>query len=667
MPSLENAKGPLRVLTMPPTLRDGEIAARLLREHGVDTIVCKSIHHLCGELLTGAGMLLIAEEHLLSDTHGVLSDCLSEQPPWSDLPLVVLTMPLQAEIKRLRAWQDVANVTFLPRPLHIEQFHGVVRAALRDRKRQYVVRTLLEKLHDRGRELRQLADAMPQMVFIVDSSGNVDFVNQRAVDYLGVKKSRPGSLMSSLGVHEDDVERVSLHWDGAAASHQPFHCEFRARIRRTNEHRWQLARAEPVLGDDGYVSRWYVTCTDIHDRKLAEQQLATAYQKADAASLSKSEFLANMSHEIRTPMTAILGYGELLAGRESDPEKSKYLEVIRQNGGFLLDIINDILDLSKIEAGKVDVAFDAVELRPFLRDIESLFATRAQDKGIAFHTEVQDSTPRAIRTDAKRLRQILVNLIGNAIKFTDCGNVVLTVSRIEERMRFAVRDTGIGIPLEQIVHIFQPFHQADASGSRQFGGTGLGLAISQRLASMLDGEITARSVEGEGSEFVLEIAGMEVPNDEAFDRPARTSVNGDSSDTSLTDRRVLVVDDRRDVRFLTGHILTSAGAKVEFAEDGLQATEQIRRMMDEGCSPDLVLMDMQMPKMDGYQATEHLRSMGFLPPIIALTADAMHGDMLRCLNCGCNAYLSKPIDTAQLLSTVARLLMASDLQQNGAI
>jgi PAS domain S-box-containing protein len=656
MPSLEDAKGPLRVITMPPTLRDGEIAAGLLREHGVDTIVCKSMHHLCGELESGAGMLLVAEEHLLADTHGVLSDALSNQEPWSDLPLVVLTLPHQTELQRLRDWQEVANVTLLPRPLRIEQFHGVVRSCLRDRRRQYVVRRLLERLHDRGRDLRQLADAMPQMVFVVDSVGNVEFLNQRAVDYLGLQRNRPGGLLSSIGIHEDDFERIERAWVNAIASRELLQCEFRVRNRLTGEYRWQLARGEPAMGGDGSISRWYVTCTDIHDRKLAEQQLAAAYERADAASLAKSEFLANMSHEIRTPMTAILGYGELLAGRESDPEKAKYLEVIRQNGGFLLDIINDILDLSKIEAGKVDIAFDAVPIRSVVADLHSLFATRAQDKGISFHTEVEVSTPLAILTDSKRLRQILVNLIGNAIKFTDSGHVMLSVSQGEGRLRFAVRDTGIGIPPEQLARIFQPFHQADASGSRQFGGTGLGLAISRRLATMLDGEIRVESAEGKGSEFVLDMVAAEVSPEEAVELSLHDHPVASSAEVRLASRKVLVVDDRRDVRFLTGHILTDAGAVVEFAEDGVQATEVIRRMMAEGSTPDLVLMDMQMPKMDGYQATEELRAMGFAPPIIALTADAMHGDMRRCLDCGCNAYLSKPIDTAKLLQTVSQLL-----------
>ncbi|TWT77634.1 Sensory/regulatory protein RpfC [Posidoniimonas polymericola] len=659
MPSLSIARGPSRVLVLPPTVRDGELTTKILDNAGAPCLVCANIDHLCEEMEAGAGAVLIAEEHLLGDKRRRLRGVLERQPPWSDIPVLVLTLPDELALASLREWQQEANITLVTRPLRIDNFLAMVRSRLRDRRRQYVVRGLLESLEQRGREFQQLADAMPQMVFIADVEGRIEFLNQRAVDILGSGLERPVGFAECFAPAPEDAGRVASRWRDAVESQQGFACEFRVLHGDSGAYRWQLARAEVVRDAAGGVRQWYGTCTDIHDRKVAEEKLGAALRQSDAANLAKSEFLANMSHEIRTPMTAVLGYSELLAEQESDPEKLAFLEVIQRNGAFLLEIINDILDLSKIEAGKLDVTLETVDLRRFVGEIESLLAMRAGEKGVRFQVELDAASPPAIRVDPKRLRQVLINLVGNAIKFTDDGSVKLAVGRDGQRMRFVVSDTGIGMTGEQLHQLFKPFQQADSSVSRQYGGTGLGLAISQRLAAMLGGEISVRSVPGAGSEFTLELVFQEPVA--AGPTPTPTPLDPEPTLTAFDNLEVLVVDDRRDIRFLSGRILSDAGANVKFAEDGLEATRFIERCMAEGTEPRLVLMDMQMPAMDGYEATQRLRAIGFKRPIIALTADAMQTDITRCLESGCDAYLSKPIDKVEMLRTVAYHLSLSEV------
>ncbi|MAT15076.1 MAG: hypothetical protein CMJ46_07375 [Planctomyces sp.] len=515
------------------------------------------------------------------------------------------------------------------------------------------MRRLVDTLAQRSREFQQLANAMPQMVFIADAEGEIEFLNQRACEYLGYEATESLPFSPGTVIHSEDRDRVKSRWTQSVEMQTPFHCEFRVLKAESQKFRWHLARAEPVHDDHGEIRAWYITCTDIHQRKLAEQKLSVALDKSTAASVAKSEFLANMSHEIRTPMTSILGYAELLSEKENDSEKIRLLQVIQQNGEFLVDIINDILDLSKIEAGKLEITFDEFEIRPFVEAIGTLFRERALEKNIEFDVQISDSIHDGIRTDAKRLRQILVNLIGNAIKFTDAGYVRLDVDRKGDDINFTVTDSGVGMESELVEKLFQPFQQGDASISRRFGGTGLGLAISHRLATMLGGGIQVESEPGNGSQFTLTLNAAASKGRFGSVLEPHEREDASFSEAPELHCRVLVVDDRRDVRFLTSSFLTSAGADVVDAENGLEAVKLVQSLTAERKCPDVILMDMQMPTMDGYEAASRLRSLGFENPIIALTADAMQGDMTRCIESGCNSYLSKPINRLELLRMVA--------------
>ncbi|GAB5443382.1 MAG: hypothetical protein Fues2KO_37310 [Fuerstiella sp.] len=384
---------------------------------------------------------------------------------------------------------------------------------------------------------------------------------------------------------------------------------------------------------------------------------ARLYEAAQSASVAKSEFLANMSHEIRTPMTAVLGYAGLLRDGEDDPQKRAYLDIIDRNGTFLLDIINDILDLSKIEAGRMELDYTDFSVRQLVDDVHAMMKVRADEKQLQFAIRHDPGLPELIRSDSKRLKQILINLIGNAIKFTEQGSVTISIRYVNSEPRaelhVSIHDTGIGVSAEQQKRLFKPFSQGDASVDRAYGGTGLGLTISRRLARMLGGDITLESEPHRGSLFRLTVRVDPAREVASGQLPGGDDLPAVDADYDASGHRILVVDDRRDIRFLARSILSRAGMEVEEVEHGQQALHLVEKAESDF---DLIVLDMQMPVMDGYETARRLRSQGIDQPIIALTADAMQGDMKRCLDFGCDAYLSKPIDRQQLLSTVRSFL-----------
>jgi signal transduction histidine kinase/ActR/RegA family two-component response regulator len=409
--------------------------------------------------------------------------------------------------------------------------------------------------------------------------------------------------------------------------------------------------------------------------------LQKAMERAEAANRAKSEFLANMSHEIRTPMTAILGYSETLLGPSlSEAERSSAVHVIRRNGQHLLTLINDILDLSKIEAGKLEPELLTLSPGRVVAEVYSLMQVRAESKRLGWEVEFRGPLPETIQTDPTRLRQILFNLVGNAIKFTRAGQVRLVVGLVwdtagtDERepppmLRFDVVDTGIGMPPEQLDTLFRPFTQADNSTTREYGGTGLGLAISKRLARMLGGDLTASSQPGQGSTFSLRISTGSLKGVKMLPAPSVTDfleneaaapkpATAETTNGALANARVLIAEDGPDSQRLIAFILRTAGATVTLAENGQLAVERAVEAESRGAAFDVILMDMQMPVLDGYDATRRLRQLGHTEPIVALTAHAMEGIRERCLEAGCDDFAAKPIDRATLIATVRKHLLA---------
>jgi signal transduction histidine kinase len=438
---------------------------------------------------------------------------------------------------------------------------------------------------------------------------------------------------------------------------------------------WQSAAQDCWLALGGYGVLWLIGMAGVllvtarlashlaeRDRYAAE--LARAKETAEAASRAKSEFLAHVSHEIRTPLTAVLGYAELLLGPPMPrDEHLDCVETIHRNGQLLLRLVNDILNLSRIEAGNLVLEFAECSPWEAVQDAVSVVRPRAVEKGLDLRVDPTFPLPRTIRSDPARLRQIVVNLVGNAVKFTERGEVrieMLWKSELGARpvLRITVRDTGIGMTSEQLQRLFRPFGQADPSTARRFGGTGLGLAICKRLAEALGGDIEVQSQPGAGSVFTFwldavpvggvlldappEVSGSPEPPAEWSGKPLRG--------------RVLLAEDGPDNQRLLRTLLQRQGLEVEVAENGRVACRKVWLAAAEGKPYDLVLMDMHMPELDGYQATRQLRDEGWSGPIVALTASAMDGDRAKCLDAGCDDYLAKPIGKAVLVQSVGRWL-----------
>jgi len=391
------------------------------------------------------------------------------------------------------------------------------------------------------------------------------------------------------------------------------------------------------------------------------KELEEARIEAETASTVKSTFLANMSHEIRTPLTSVIGYAEWLeSGSIDNSERQEATGAILRTGRHLLKIINEILDISKIESQKIDLEIMTVPLHNMLDELGHLLSVQAQSKGLKFEVKHNFPLPRCIMTDPTRLKQIMLNLCSNAIKFTDEGEVSVDVAYEKQsgKIKFSVKDSGIGIPDESIDSIFESFTQADSSTTRLYGGTGLGLNISKRLAEMLGGTIQVSSVPGEGSCFAVTVdPGTLNENELAEDYEAfsikdvtRAETNDPSKLASLTGK-VLVADDNSDNQRLVGFYLSKRGIKVVMADNGQQAVEHA--LVDDF---NLVLMDMQMPVVDGLEATELLCSSGYSAPIVALTANASKEDMDKCLAAGCVDFLTKPFDKRRLNQVLEQYL-----------
>jgi signal transduction histidine kinase len=383
-------------------------------------------------------------------------------------------------------------------------------------------------------------------------------------------------------------------------------------------------------------------------------------QEAESANVAKSRFLANMSHEIRTPLSAVLGFSDILSQNGlSNDERTECLNSISRNGKLLLRIIDDILDLSRIEAQKIEFETKRFDLGELVRDLKATLSHRAAEKGINFEVTDQSIVTGLIESDALRLKQILLNVIGNAIKFTARGrvSVEITLERGAEfagtqTLSFRVRDSGIGLTADEARRIFEPFAQADNATHRKYGGTGLGLAISRQLAQSLGGDvIVSESVPGFGSVFDITLRTPYFVGNAPAAASEQPKAELTSDLTKLHGKRVLVVDDVQDNRTLIERYLKPTGLELYLASSGQEAIDQVSTS-----NWDLILMDIQMPSMDGYEATAKLRSGGFKNPIIALTAHAMREELDRCLSAGFDSTLTKPVARKELIERIAQML-----------
>jgi signal transduction histidine kinase/CheY-like chemotaxis protein len=419
---------------------------------------------------------------------------------------------------------------------------------------------------------------------------------------------------------------------------------------KAGDYRWLMWTAVPFSNDQLI----YATARDVTERRQMEQQLRRLREAAEAASAAKSEFLARMSHEIRTPMNAIIGMADLLWDSPLGPEQREYVRIFRRAGNSLLDLINDILDLSKIEAGGMEIAQLEFDLSDMIDRVVEITAIQAHEKGLELVSHVGADVPLDVVGDSGRLRQVLLNLLGNAVKFTERGEVVLRVERHPEvrpaaRVRFSISDTGIGIAPEKHAIIFEDFAQADSSTTRTYGGTGLGLAISKRLVALMGGNLAVESAPGRGSTFSFTL------DFKIVSKPQRTP---GAAMADLKGLSTLVVDDNSTNRLILKQLLASWGAVVEEACDGREAMTKVTRASEDGAPYSLVLLDCRMPEVDGFKVAEHIRNHSARPGsvILMLTSDNRTGDAARSRELGILSYLVKPVRRAELLQAIQSAL-----------
>jgi len=522
---------------------------------------------------------------------------------------------------------------------------------------------------------RFLADAIPQMVFTATPNGFADYHNRGWLEYTGQNTETARGMGWQSAVYFVDYDAYHDAWAASMATGQAFQAE--ARIRRADgAYRWHLSRATPMRDGQGNIDQWVGTCTDIEEHKQAEAELERRVlaRTADAseqalrarqANRAKSEFLAMMSHEIRTPMNVIVGLADLLWESVMPTDQREYVRMLRKASEALLTVINDVLDLSAVEAGRLEIQHVEFDLPVALESVLSVMQSRADGRGLRLVCDDAADIPKHLIGDPDRLRQILINLIGNAIKFTERGSVTLSIRTVGGTgpggLTFSVSDTGIGIPPEKQALVFESFTQADSSITREYGGTGLGLTISRRLVELMQGRIWVESEPGRGSTFSFTIpfdirTGGE-PTAGGSETAAAT-VPGRNPEPSPPEqagstRRILLVDDSIDNVFVMKEFLKGTDYFIDVADNGAEALRRVKAH-----EYDAVLMDVQMPVLDGHTATRIIRlweAERQTPPvpILALTAHALHSEVEKSMQAGCTAHLTKPIQRQTLLAALA--------------
>jgi PAS domain S-box-containing protein len=521
---------------------------------------------------------------------------------------------------------------------------GITLSITRGLRRQLAVNaTQAEQLRARAHEHRMLFEdnPLPMIAYDRDSLQIVAVSNTACERYGWTREEFLGMTLSDVRPPEEAarlLRRAELDRTPHEA-HEPLQ----------TRHRYKdgtIVDVELATHDLTVAGRsWRLAlCQDVTARNKATSELAIARDAAIEASNMKSAFLANVSHEIRTPMNGVLGMTELLLETRLDDAQREYAEQVASSGEHMLAIINDILDISKIETGRLELDATDFELREMVEKASAVGRIEARQKGVGFVVVVDEAVPARVRGDGGRLRQVLMNLVGNAVKFTSNGAVRIAVSALGEqadrtRLRFEVADDGIGIPAERLEHMFEPFTQADVSTTRKYGGTGLGLAIARELVELMGGEIGAESEPGAGSSFWFEVeleqAAAAADEGAEVEHPVAAGELGESAPI------VLVVDDTPVNQIVAVRALARCGCRADVAGNGSEALDALlaRRY-------DAVLMDCQMPEMDGYAATHELRQRevgGRRTPVIAMTAAAMKGDLDRCIACGMDDFVSKPL------------------------
>ena len=510
------------------------------------------------------------------------------------------------------------------------------------------------RLRESEERFRLLAEAAPVGIFQTGPDNKLSYVNSAWTQMSGLTLEQAQNDGLTTAMTPEDAERISIGWAKANESSADYR----------GEHRWQHGDgaetwvdilARPIRQRDGTILGYIGVSVDITERKKMELDLVEARRRAEDAAEAKSAFLANMSHELRTPMNGVLGFTDLLLSDRLTERQHRHAQLIADSGRAMMRLLNDILDISKIEAGQMQMAHEPVDLRHKLRSCVNLMTPLAAQKGVEVRLVIADAVPERISNDPLRLQQIILNLVGNAVKFTNEGSILLSADvqsdGQNDSLRLQISDTGIGIPADRLQSVFESFSQGDTTIARRYGGTGLGLTISQNLAKLMDGSITVESREGEGTTFtvMLPLIEAEGPLDP---EPAEDVSEAISANTSA---HILVAEDNDINQELISAMAQRIGLRIDIAVNGQEAIDKVMIARAGGRPYDMVLMDVQMPIVDGLEATRRLRAAGISSdelPIIALTANAYAEDIKACLSAGMQAHATKPLKMSGLKGVV---------------
>ena len=579
-----------------------------------------------------------------------------------NIPIIFVTANAQGQSFSFKGYESGA-VDFLLKPLDPHAVKSKVNIFIELYQQK-------KELWSAEEKFRGLLETAPDAIVIVNEEGRIELANKQAETIFGYERSelinQPMEMLMPERFHRAHIHHRTKYT--ALPSTRPMGRALDLYGRRKDGTEFPIdISLSPLKTKNGTLISSAIR--DITERRASEKaqeellekfkkiqtELEQAVQVAERANTSKTHFLANMSHEIRTPIGAILGFTDLMKNPANTVEECRnYMAIVERNSQQLLRLIDDILDLSKVEAGMMtteNIQFSLVEM---LTDLKSFKGFKAAEKGISFLLTADTLFPDLICSDPVRLRQILTNVVGNAIKFTDKGQVELSIAFVNPILKFTVKDTGVGISKDQESRLFQPFTQADASTTRKFGGTGLGLVLSKRIAEALDGKLELiESKEGFGSTFLIEVKSTLLPNAKLVGVDALNIVTGvppefHKDSQVLRGLKVLLVEDSPDNQILIAFYLHKEGAQVKTASDGASGVELALTEMF-----DVVLMDIQMPILDGHEATKKLRQSKYSKPIIALTAHAMKEERAKCFESGFTEYLTKPIQKDLLFKVLS--------------
>jgi PAS domain S-box-containing protein len=652
----------LRILNLEDDALDTDLALALLRKDGLAAEIDR-VDTQAGfeEALRRGGYSLIVADYSIPGMDALEALRLAREVR-PEVPFIFLSGALGEETAIEMLKLGASDYVLKQR---MERLVPAVRRALREAEEHAHRKWAEEALAQDRNLLRTLIDSLPDCVYVKDTQSRFLAANLAVARLMGAATVNdilgksdadfyPPEIAAEYRADEEELLRSGQPLVNKNEPHRDANGDLKA----------ILTTKVPITDGQGKIVGLVGISHDITERMLAEEAMVAAKSAAEAANQAKSQFLANMSHELRTPMNAILGMIDVALPKATDPTVQDCLQIVKGSADLLLTLLNDLLDSARIESGRVELESAPFSLRRMLDQITKVLAVRASENGLCFYCRIPEEMPDAVIGDRMRLQQVLLNLAGNAIKFTEQGEVEVSVRALpqdgEPCLEFAVRDTGIGIPPSAQERLFRSFAQADASMARRFGGTGLGLSICKSLVEMMGGRIWAESEVGKGSTFRFTVhlpLAKEIPPE--FEVPVAVPP------VARAQLRILLVEDNPANQKLATYVLQDRGHVVEIAGDGWEAlrlTEQNRY--------DVILMDVQMPGMDGLEATAAIRKRedgGSRVPIIAMTAHAMKGDREKCLAAGMDGYLSKPIDAHEMISLVETLAAGSPSVAAGAV